>query len=350
MNLVPGCAEVSAEFSLCQKGKSEQATLKDTLGPISDLASTSFCSPLNLSTLSPTAMHQSTPKIQRTFSINQGQITEQTFSLTPTPSKTTASPEDIVSSAQPPLILVQSSNSSKARPVPTDPSSKHDHRISLIPAKVSRATQTAKHWDSSARKNTSVGSTTASVRIEWPSQTKERCLPQDLQLVGKMLCRCTNKQIASAVWKHNEIREHILQNVVKKIDKECSGLCSVKTPSCLRETRKENLLRFLFEKMDEELQSGASLLRTVLRAASLRQSKVKDSTLYWLPATCMAAAVCLKYRSPYMTAMQLIITIILTQVKSARRLKQLLDNSMVSFPPKQHGISFKLVLRASCIS
>ena len=197
-------------------------------------------------------------------------------------------------------------------PVPTDPSSKHDHRISLIPAKVSRATQTTKHWDSSTRKNTSVGSATVCVRIEWPSQTKERCLPQDLQQVGKMLCRGTYKQIASAVWKHNEIREHILQNAVKEIDKECpSGLCSVKTPSCLRETRKENLLRFSFEKMDEELQSRAPLLRTVLRAASLCQSKVKDSDLYWLPATSMAAAVCLKNRSPYMTAVQLIITIIL---------------------------------------
>ena len=100
------CAEVSAEFSLCQKDKSEQATFKDTLEPISDLASISFCSPLNLSsTLFPTAMHQSTPKLQRTFSISQGQITEQTFSLTPTPSKTTASPEDKVSSGQPLLYL-----------------------------------------------------------------------------------------------------------------------------------------------------------------------------------------------------------------------------------------------------
>ena len=137
------CVEVSAEFSLCQEDKSEQATFKDTLEPISDLASTSFCSLLNLSsTLFPTAMHQSTPKLQRVFSINQGQITEQTFSPTPTPSKTTASPEDKVSSGNNNLILVQSSNSSNVTPVPTDPSSKHDHRISLIPAKVSRATQT----------------------------------------------------------------------------------------------------------------------------------------------------------------------------------------------------------------
>ena len=163
-------------------------------------------------------MHQSTPKLQRTFSINQGQITEQTLSLTLTPSETTASPKDKVSSRQPPLILVQSSNrnSSNATPVPRDPSSKHDQRISLIPAKVSRATQTTKHWDSSSRKNTSVRSATVYVRREWSSQTKERCFPQNLQQVGKMLCRGTYKQIASAVWKHNEIREHILQNVVKE--------------------------------------------------------------------------------------------------------------------------------------
>ena len=149
------------------------------------------------------------------------------------------------------------------------------------------------------------------IKIEWPCKTKERYLPEDLHQIGKMLCRGTYKQIANAVWRHLELRQNILQCIAKELDKECSGLCSIKQPSCLRETSKQQMLNFSFEEMDRELQGRAPLLRMVLRAASLRQSKKMESDLFLLPATCMAASICLKNRSPHMTALQLLVTIIL---------------------------------------
>ena len=129
-------------------------------------------------------------------------------------------------------------------------------------------------------------------------------MPEDLHQIGKMLCRGTYKQIANAVWRHLGLRQNILQCIAKELDKECSGLCSIKQPSCLRETSKQQMLNFSFEEMDRELQGRAPLLRMVLRAASLRQSKKMESDLFLLPATCMAASICLKNRFPHMTALQ----------------------------------------------
>ena len=84
------------------------------------------------------------------------------------------------------------------------------------------------------------------VKIEWPSQTKQRYLPGYLHQLGKMLCRGTYKQISCAAWRHPELRQNILKCMAKELDKECSGLCSIKNPSCLGKTEKEQLLNFSF--------------------------------------------------------------------------------------------------------
>ena len=49
-------------------------------------------------------------------------------------------------------------------------------------------------------------------------------------------------------------RQNILQCIAEELDKECSRLCSIKQPSCLHETSKQQMLNFSFEEMDRELQ------------------------------------------------------------------------------------------------
>ena len=48
--------------------------------------------------------------------------------------------------------------------------------------------------------NERTSSTMVTVKLQWPSQTRERHLPEDLQSLGKMLVRGTYKQIARAAW------------------------------------------------------------------------------------------------------------------------------------------------------
>ena len=107
------------------------------------------------------------------------------------------------------------------------------------------------------------------------------------------------------------LRKHLQQHFLKEVDKECSNMCSSKDPSCLRSTKAQDVKKFKFSKVEGELQKRAPFFSAVLWTASLRKSKRADEDPFWNPSVCMAAAVLLKNRSPCMTVLQLINTIII---------------------------------------
>lgn len=150
-------------------------------------------------------------------------------------------------------------------------------------------------------------------KVKWPSKDKERKLPDDLESLGKMLVRGTYKQIANAVWKNERIKKELTALIGKEIDNECIHLCSDKNPSCLRKTDKESVLSFTMEKFYNELQKRAPLFHSVLSAASVSSRSRSKEPKYEVihAATAMAAAVCLRSRSKFMIAAQLMITILL---------------------------------------
>ena len=154
------------------------------------------------------------------------------------------------------------------------------------------------------------------VKVEWPSKNAERKLPSDLESLGKMLVRGTYKQIANAAWKNLNIKKELKLLILKEINRECSGLCSRKNPSCLRSPDKESILKFSMENLNKELKERAPMTLSVLVAASVNphsRSVANKNGLnmetFWSPAVGMAAAVCLKNRSRFMNALQLLITI-----------------------------------------
>ena len=151
--------------------------------------------------------------------------------------------------------------------------------------------------------------TFVSVKVHWKSNESSKILPKDLESLGKMLCRGTYTQIARAAWRCHRIREQIVVQFLKDIDRECSNMCSKKDPSLLRRTGKEDILDFSLNKLDWELKKRTPQLRSVLMVACFRNSKVQRNNLYLMPAVCMASAICLKNRSPYLTTMQLVNTI-----------------------------------------
>lgn len=104
--------------------------------------------------------------------------------------------------------------------------------------------------------------------------------------------------------------------MLNDINQECSDLCSRKNPSCLRSPNKENILKFSMEHFNKELKEWAPLTFSVLVAASVNpqsRSRANKNGLnietFWSPAVGMAAAVCLRNRSRFMNALQLLITI-----------------------------------------
>ena len=72
--------------------------------------------------------------------------------------------------------------------------------------------------------------------VDWPSKSKTNTLHEGLELLGKMLCCETYKQIAGAVKKNAILKKHVQQLFLKEIDRECTALCSQKEASSFRST------------------------------------------------------------------------------------------------------------------
>ncbi len=178
------------------------------------------------------------------------------------------------------------------------------------------------------------------VKVAWKSATRQRQLPDHLVSVGSMLCRGSGKQFAYAVWRNPFLRPHLIEAFCKEIERECAQYCapsktkprdSIRAAkitknspcklkkvmqnefpsSCLRLTGKEDILDFTFEKLSQELKMRMPLSQMVLMTMCWRNNKRKEEDLFFTPAVCMAAAVCLKNRSRRMTAVQLILSLMM---------------------------------------
>ena len=160
------------------------------------------------------------------------------------------------------------------------------------------------------RQQTSSSTISVSVKVQWPSETRERFLNKDLESLGKMLVRGTYKQIARASWQNPKLRKELQVLALKDIDKECHELCSRKRPSCLRSPSKEQLQSFSFEKFNNELENRAPFMKAILHAACVNNRNAPRPN-EWMPTICMAAAVLLRNRSSPLNAVQLLLSIFL---------------------------------------
>ncbi len=120
-----------------------------------------------------------------------------------------------------------------------------------------------------ASENISGKSYYVSVKVHWKNQESSKILPDDLESLGKMLCRETYTQIARAAWRCQRVREQVVVLFLKDIDRECSNICSKKNPSILRRTSKEDIVEFSLNKLDCELKKRTPLLRSVLKVQSV---------------------------------------------------------------------------------
>jgi hypothetical protein len=149
------------------------------------------------------------------------------------------------------------------------------------------------------------------VNVKWPQKIAKRKLPNDLESPGKMLLRGTYKQIAHAAWTNNHIKSSLIELMIKDVDKEETKRCSKKNPSILRTTDKQSMLSFSMEKVSDQIKERAPIFHSVLSAASFNsRSKATKEKSHFGPIV-MAAAVCLKSRSRYKTAVQLLVTVFL---------------------------------------
>ena len=74
----------------------------------------------------------------------------------------------------------------------------------------------------------------------------------DFAKIVKAILHQNPKGIANVVVKSKSLREKVIDCLLQLIKTEIAGLCSVKNPSILRQTTKEDLLEFSLEKVCSE--------------------------------------------------------------------------------------------------
>ena len=203
--------------------------------------------------------------------------------------------------------------------------------------------------------------TVAYVHVCWPSGDRSRKLPSDLTKMAIYLLRTQNKNVATFAFKHPLMRIALLELIEKQVHKECQEMCReyIKVPgidqsdnsdaqgtpksrrdlfrasqkrkaddhnqaastkkfvkrdvrSVFKKTTKDDLMKFTFQKANEELQERCPLFWLVLNAASRPHNKNKvNNDVSHSTAIVTAASVCLKNRSQRMTAVQLLISLII---------------------------------------
>ena len=107
--------------------------------------------------------------------------------------------------------------------------------------KIDKSTQMVKHITN----GNETGKCGVTVTINWPSSERSKQIPEDLHRVCKKLVGRRYDNLAAAVWKHDELRKHIIKLFLKELNRECEKICQIKEPSILRKTRKGDMLNSL---------------------------------------------------------------------------------------------------------
>ena len=90
------------------------------------------------------------------------------------------------------------------------------------------------------------------ITVKYPSKTVSKTVDDAYKTIGKALLHGPPSRIATAVMKCAPIRTLVIEKVLDIVSKEVAELCSRKKPSLLRQTKKDDLVKFSLDQLCEE--------------------------------------------------------------------------------------------------
>jgi hypothetical protein len=104
------------------------------------------------------------------------------------------------------------------------------------------------------------------------------------------------------------VRKLVIEKVLNVVSKEVGDLCSRKKPSMLRQTDKDDLMKFSLDQLCEEWKRRAPLFYSFLVTSSATKSTRNTS---WLASVALAGSVLMKQRNSEMSATAYVLGILL---------------------------------------
>ena len=134
--------------------------------------------------------------------------------------------------------------------------------------------------------------------VEYPSQTAQKELNDDLAVLGKAIASGFEQRIAKAILKNVKLKKIVVENVLQLMTSQINGICSRKQPSMLRANTKKEILNFDFEKLCLEWKEKAPIFYAFLMTCATTTRK--EIAPEWLPSVAVAGSILLKQRNSHM--------------------------------------------------
>ena len=144
------------------------------------------------------------------------------------------------------------------------------------------------------------------ITVKYPSKTVSKTVDDAYKTIRKALLHGPPSRIATAVMKCAPIRTLVIEKVLNIVSKEVAELCSRKKPSLLRQTKKDDLVKFSLDQLCEEWKRRAPLFYSFRIVSSATKS-----TTSWLASVAVSGSVLLKQRNHEMNTTAYVLGILL---------------------------------------
>ena len=146
------------------------------------------------------------------------------------------------------------------------------------------------------------------LKIQYPSKNVNKSLTGSYQSTGKALAHGVPSQIAGAVMNCHSVRKHIVEKVLKIVNKEVAELCSTRKPSILRKIEKEDLEKFDLQLVCDEWREQAPVFYSFLLTSAINK---RTKSFGWFGSLAIAGSILLKQRNKDISAAASVIGILL---------------------------------------
>ena len=110
------------------------------------------------------------------------------------------------------------------------------------------------------------------LKIQYPSKN----VNWFISVYGKALAQGVPSQIAGAVMNCHSVRKHIVEKVLKIVNKEVAELCSTRKPSILRKIDKEDLEKFDLQLVCDEWRERAPVFHSFLLSSAINKTRTGE--------------------------------------------------------------------------
>ena len=157
--------------------------------------------------------------------------------------------------------------------------------------------------------------------VSYPSKPKNFTITPSRRKLCKQLARRQHKGTAKQCLSHNLIRQNVVKEMGKIVQKEIALLCSDKVTSVLQDRSGTELLEFSWERIHRELEEYTPNLLTLLKWCTKTRTTRNDRPR--VAVICLCISMLCKFRNSRMSLTQKVLSLLLYAGHASKQVEML---------------------------